>query len=315
VAAYVSTVLVRPGATVRRNDVLATLDCRNASATSRAIALQARALQARQEALAHQVARVSGLVDGGFIAPNEVEQREAESESEAARLAATRAQLMGSTLAVNDCVLRAPFDGEVASRAMDPGAFVRPGASIATLVDRSTVRVVADVPESDYTAVAPGTSVRLHLLATGRDIVAAIARRSPSADAATRTIHIEIDLADAHREFPVGTTAELSIDVGDPVAAIEIPATAASLRGDRATLFSIENGVARRVRATLIGERGGSVFIDASVAPGASIVTEGRGLLNDGDRVTTQPDPPSRDASPRLAQPPTTAAAVAGGRS
>ena len=32
-----------------------------------------------------------------------------------------------ATLEVNDCVLRAPFDGEIAARSVDPGAFVRPG--------------------------------------------------------------------------------------------------------------------------------------------------------------------------------------------
>jgi multidrug efflux pump subunit AcrA (membrane-fusion protein) len=41
VSAYVSTVLFRPGATVRRGEVLATLDCRNASAASREIAAKA----------------------------------------------------------------------------------------------------------------------------------------------------------------------------------------------------------------------------------------------------------------------------------
>ena len=36
ISVYVDTVLVRPGATVRRGDVIATLDCRNASASSQA---------------------------------------------------------------------------------------------------------------------------------------------------------------------------------------------------------------------------------------------------------------------------------------
>ena len=58
VSAYVDTVLVRPGAAVKKGDVLATLDCRNASATSQAVAMQARALEAQQRAVAHEAARV-----------------------------------------------------------------------------------------------------------------------------------------------------------------------------------------------------------------------------------------------------------------
>ena len=39
VSAYVDTVLVRPGAVVKRGEVLATLDCRDASAASQGVAM------------------------------------------------------------------------------------------------------------------------------------------------------------------------------------------------------------------------------------------------------------------------------------
>src|SRR5262249_55592850 len=80
-AAYVDTVLVRPGAFVKRGEVVATLDCRNVSAESRAVAMQARALEAQQEAVTHEAARVGGLLQGGYASPNEVEQKSAESAS------------------------------------------------------------------------------------------------------------------------------------------------------------------------------------------------------------------------------------------
>src|SRR5579863_9754773 len=111
VEAYVDTVLVRPGASVKRNEVLATLDCRNASASSLAVAAEARAIDARQKAVADEAARLKSLLDGGFVSPNEAEQKEAQSVSEEAQLASQRAKLTATGLAVNDCVLRSPFDG------------------------------------------------------------------------------------------------------------------------------------------------------------------------------------------------------------
>ncbi len=285
VSAYVSTVLVRPGAVVARDAVLATLDCREASATTQAVALQARALEARQAALARQASRITGLVDGGFVAPNEAEQREAESRAEEARLLATRAQLAGSSLAVRDCVLRAPFDGEIGERAADPGAFVRPGSAIVTVVDRHVVRVTADVPETDFDVVAPGTPLRIKLLSTGRELAGTIARRSPEADPQTRTVHVEVDLANADRSVPVNTTAELRVEVGEPAPALEIPLTAANVRGGHASVFAVEGGVARARTVDVLGERGGSLFVAPQLAAGAQVVTEGRALLSDGDRV------------------------------
>ena len=79
ISGYVDTVLVRPGDVVRKGQVLATLDCRNASASSKAVAMQARAIQTEQEALAHEAARVAALKDGGFASANEIENREASS--------------------------------------------------------------------------------------------------------------------------------------------------------------------------------------------------------------------------------------------
>jgi membrane fusion protein, multidrug efflux system len=195
VAAYVDTVLVRPGAIVKRGDVLATLDCRNTSAGSNEVAMRARSLEAKQTALAKESARVSSLLKGGFVSPNDVDQKEAETASMEAQLLATRAKLQSTSLEVNDCVLRAPFDGEVALRMMDPGAFVRPGQSIVSLVDRSTVRIAADVPEGDFEAVSTGVEVRVRMLAAGRLTHAAIARRpiprrGPSTSRSTCPIRI-----------------------------------------------------------------------------------------------------------------------------
>jgi RND family efflux transporter MFP subunit len=289
VSAYVDTVLVRPGASVKRGEILATLDCRNASAAQQAVASQARAIDAMQKALANESARTQGLLDGGYVSPNEAEQKSAQSASELAQLEATKAKLASSALEVNDCVLRAPFDGEVSKRAIDPGAFVRPGVSLVSVVDRSTVRLTADAPEIDFDVVAPGTTVTLHVFATNKALTATITRRAPAADLSTRTVHFEIDIPDPKREIPVGTTGEVHIEVGEPAHAAEIPMYAATIRGTKATVFVVEGDIVRSKTFAVQGEVGGRLFLDPALAPGALVVTEGRALLDDGDRVTATP--------------------------
>lgn len=297
VSAYVDTVLVRPGAAVHKGDVLATLDCRNANAMSQAVAMQARAVEARQTALAHEATRVQGLLDGGFVSANEAEQKSAESASEQAQLLATQAKLLGTALEVSDCVLRAPFEGEIATRTSDPGAFVRPGSAIVSLVDRTIVRVTAEAPESDFGVVAPGTPVRIHLVSTNKDVAAKVSRRAPAADPATRTVHFELDVPDPERAVPVGTTGELRIEVGDPVPAVEVPLAAAAVRGSRASVFVVVEGVARARVVALEGEIAGLIYLDAALAPGTLVVTEGRALLSDGDQVAATLERPAPSPS------------------
>jgi RND family efflux transporter MFP subunit len=286
IAAFVDTVLVRPGAQVKRGDVVATLDCGTASSTSRAISMNARAIAARQQAIANQTGRVEKLADRNFIAENEIELARAQSAEEQARLEAETAKLAALAVAVDDCTLRAPFDGEVAARHMDPGAFARPEHAIVTVIDRSTVRLTADAPETDYDVVAPGTRVRVKVYATNTDVDGHIARRTPITDAETRTIRFEVDVPAPLRDIPANTTGEVFIDVGDPVPAIEVPLAAASIQDKRAMLFVVEAGIAHARSFAVRGEAAGSLFLEPDLAPGSRVVTAGRTLLADGDRVT-----------------------------
>lgn len=303
VSAYVDTVLVRPGATVKRGDVLATLDCRDANASTKAVAARARAIDAHQKAIADEASRTQGLLDGGFVSPNEAEQKSSQSLSEEAQLEAERATLARSSLQVNDCILRAPFTGEVAQRFIDPGAFVRPGSAIVTVVDRTTVRMTGDAPEIDFDFIPPGTRVMVHVYATNKDLQATVTRRAPAADPATRTVHFEIDIPDPTRAIPVGTTGEVRVNVGTPVSATEVPLYAATVRGAKASVFTIERGVAHQQTVPVKGEAGGSLFLDPALPPGSAVVAEGRALLEDGDSVTVKELPAANDGPAKTAPP------------
>lgn len=298
---YVDTVLVRPGALVKRGEVVATLDCRHAGAANQAVVMQARALEARQKATVREASRLGELLDGGYVSPNEVEQKQAQSAANDAQIQALLAQASGKSLEVDDCVLRAPFDGEVAARFADPGTFVRPGSSIVSVVDRTVVRLTGDAPEIDYDAVKPKTTARIEFLSTNRAVSAEISRRAPSADPATRTIHFEIDLPNPDRSIAVGTTAEVSVDIGEPVDAVELPILAGKVRGSKATVFVIEDSIAKKSTVNVLGERGGSLFVKPELKAGSQVVTLGRSLLANNDRVTAKIDTakaPAPEAKP-----------------
>jgi RND family efflux transporter MFP subunit len=270
---------------------LATLDCRNASASSLAVAAEARAIDARQKAIADESTRTSGLLDGGFVSPNEAEQKQSQSVSEEARLAAERARVTTTTLAVDDCVLRAPFDGEVSIRSVDPGAFVRPGTPVVTIVDRDAVRMTFEVPESDFGAVAEKTPVSIRVLATDKVVFGVVSRRSPAADPETRTVHVEVDLDNRSHEIPVNTTGEVKVEVGAPVTAVAVPLVAASITGTSASLFVVEGDVSHKRTFEIQGEEGSSLYLQTALPPGSRVVTEGRAMLADGDRVVFKDAP------------------------
>jgi hypothetical protein len=185
---------------------------------------------------------------------------------------------------------------------------VKPGTSIVTVVDRSIVRLVADVPEDDFAAVVPGALAKIHVVPTKDDFVKPITRRAPAADPVTRTVHVEIDIDDAQKHLPVYTTAEIGLDVGEPTPALELPLAAVSIRGTKATLFTVKGDKAHLISVLMKGEAGGSVFLetDATLDPSTPVVLQGRTLLSEGDAVSlSHPDggPRTADARPEKGVP------------
>jgi len=169
---YLTEVRVRPGDTVRRGQTLAVLEPDRARAQATVSRMQAEAIEAKLSALAKESERIQGLQKKGIVSENEGENKLAEVKSERARLEAAKAQMAGTDVEFQDTVLKAPFDGEVGDRFLDPGAFVRPGTSILEVVNRSRIRCVADAPEGDHPFLAVGTAVHLYLLADARTMEA-----------------------------------------------------------------------------------------------------------------------------------------------
>ena len=50
----------------------------------------------------------------------------------------------------------------------------------------------------------------------------------------------------------------------------------------------VANGVAHKAQVSVLGEREGRLFLDPSLGPGASVVTEGRAALSEGDSVVVR---------------------------
>jgi len=260
------------------------------------VEMQARAADARVHAAASEAARLVTLLDGGFVAVNEVEQKTAVSLAEAAQLLESKANVVKTSLDVRDCVLRAPFDGEIGTRSFDPGAFVHPGAAIVSVLDRDTVRVTVDASEKDFGALAPSTMVQIDMLATGARLSASISRRAPRADSNTRTIHFEVDVPDAARLYPAGSTAVVHVEVGRAISATAVPMYAATQDEGKAKLYVIDHDVAHAKTLPVTGEVGGTVYFALAVLPeGSLVVTEGRALLSEGDKVLAHEEPPVLD--------------------
>jgi RND family efflux transporter MFP subunit len=281
----VSTVLVRPGDRVNHGDVLLTLDCRHATASSQAIALQAKALEAKQQSVAHENARLQSLLSSGLIASHELEHLQSKNEAEIAEMAAIKAKMKRNYIEADDCILRAPFDGEVIERRVEPGDYIRPGDTALVLMDRHTMRFYGEAEEKDFAELSPDTVVYVSSKILGIGWHARISRRNPYVQEHLHRIMFEVDIAHVDQDVPMNTPAEMRLTLAQKYPTARLPRSAVQIKDNIAMLYVVENHQAYEKEYKLIGQDDSYVYIDSRLMSDTKVVIDHKNLLSHGDIV------------------------------
>ncbi len=150
--------------------------------------------------------------------------------------------------------IRAPFDGVITVRSVDPGAFVRSAAkgfatSLLTMANVNRLRLVVDVPEVDVPFVRAGTSLQFLARALGdAEQSTSVTRVSSSLDSTTRTMRIEADLDNAKGQLTPGMYAQVTVVLELKASAMLVPARAIrSIDGQSSVLVAVSGTAQAKV--------------------------------------------------------------------
>jgi RND family efflux transporter MFP subunit len=247
----------------------------------------ARAETARLEAeltLAKQTLARVGRVADGVLAASEVEQTETRVTALGAQLEGAKAaeRLAGARLGRHR--VRAPFDGVVARRHVDPGDWVDPGVPVLDFVRADSVEVVVDAPLDLASRVRVDDVVRLAGQATGR-IVGVV----PALDPTSRTAPIRVA-----PDGPIeGTVPGSPVQVGFDVAmsgGVIVPRDAVVPGPTESRVFKVVDGTARPVGVRALANTADEVLVEvlggATLAAGDRLVVRGNERLRPDQAVT-----------------------------
>ena len=271
--ARVREVKVRAGDPVKAGDPLAVLDDRDV----RARVDQARAALAAAEAQAAQAraehARLRALYDRQAATPRDLEAAEARAKSAAAQEAQARDALREAEVLLGEAVVRAPFDGVVAEKLVEPGDTAVPGRPLFVLHDPSRLRLEVQVPESCASRLSAGMDVRVRIDALGDDRSATVEEIAPVADPQSRTFLVKAALP-AGLAIRPGTFGRLLQPCGKRRALL-IPAAAVSRAGQIETVRVLEEGGAARHRHVKTGKaHGDRLEVLSGLREGETILLE-----------------------------------------
>lgn len=145
----VTAVLVHEGDHVATGQLMVKLDARDLIARRSQVEAGLAAAVAMQSDAAAQAGRIRGLYADSAATRAQLDQAEtglARADAAVATARATAAELAATS---SYAEVRAPFDGIVTRRFVDPGAFASPGVPLVAVEDISTLRVTVSVaPEA-----------------------------------------------------------------------------------------------------------------------------------------------------------------------
>src|SRR5919197_100880 len=219
-----------------------------------------------------------------------------------ASIAVAQATLQAADVALENTVIRAPFDGTVLTKNADVGEVVAPLAAsafsksaVVTLADLSSLQVEADVAESNLEGIALGQPCEI-VLDAYPDVryPGSVAKIVPTADLAKATVQVKV----AFRSYDARVLPEMSAKVhflprasrlaADTQPILVVPSTAVAERNGRSVVFVVEQGRAAEVPVVTGRQLGSSVAIRQGLRPGVAVVDSVGARLRGGVKVTVQ---------------------------
>ena len=290
---YLKRRLVEMGARVKTGQLLAEID---------APELEQQLAQARSDlATAEANARLAQITADRYrdlVKTDSVSQQDADNASgalDARKAAVESARHNVQRLEQLHAFTRicAPFDGVITARNTDVGALIDPGASggsareLFHIASTDTLRVFVNVPQVYSRVARPGIPAELTLTEfPGRRFAGTLARTAEAIDPASRTLLVEVDVANPKGELLPGAFAEVHFKLPTPATTMVVPVNALMFRSEglRVAVVRGDNRVAM-VAVTLGRDFGTEAEILSGLTGDERVVNNPPDSLIDGQTV------------------------------
>jgi len=284
----VEAVNARPGDAVSKGDVLVQVDTENLTLQLKQIRSTAEATRANLAQSQSQLERTEELSGRGIVSSSSLEQARSGVAALRSNLTALESQVAAAEIALKNATVRAPFNGIVASRSVEPGQIIGAGSPLMTIVDLDVMEMQGNAVIGTGPLIAVGQSVKVEADGlTGHAFNGSVDRINPVATAGTRTIPVYIRLKNEDGLLRGGmfATGEIVVDSREDALAVPVEAVREDAAGNY--MLKIVDGVLVRADVELgeTWELGRLVRIATGLMPGDKVVTAPLTELKVGDKV------------------------------
>jgi RND family efflux transporter MFP subunit len=247
----------------------------------------------------------------GVVAQNDLEVAQRTVDADRARLQSIRESAEAAKAALKSVTeiegylqVRAPFDGVVTERNVHPGALVGPASGSGTNVpllrveETARLRLVVPVPEKYVAGMTEGAKVEFSVPAfPNQKFSGTVARIAHSVDTKTRTMPVELDVANLGRRLASGMFPEVLWPVRRSGPTLFVPTSAVARTTEATFLVRIRDGNAEWVNVQT-GELDGKLIeVFGNLREGEDVAARGTDELHPGTHVTAKQSSPDSKSS------------------
>lgn len=200
-----------------------------------------------------------------------------------ANLAAVKADIKRLQIALDNTIIRAPFDGVLDSRYVEQGDYLKKGDRIAMIADLSPLVVRAHATENQISLLSVGQPADIKLLNQGHT-AGEIRYISSIADTGTNTFKIEIAIANDNNAILAGISSEVSVPLTQVNAIKLSPALLALDEVGNIGVKTVKNNVVQFIPIQIVKTESDGIWLKG-LGTSADIITLGQGFVKAGDTV------------------------------
>jgi len=202
-------------------------------------------------------------------------------------LAQARASLGVAQAKLDDTVIRAPVDGILIARAVEPGNVVQPGKELMALAPAGETQVVVQIDEKNLAQMRVGQKALGSADAFPRERFAAeLVYINPGIDALRGAVEVKLRVPDPPEYFRQDMTVSVDIEVARSAGTVVVPAEVVrEANSAQPWVLAVDGGRATR-RAVKLGLKGdGRMEVLEGVAPGDHLISAAQPAVKIGQRV------------------------------
>src|SRR5712692_4889799 len=247
----------------------------------------------------------------GVVAQNDLEVAQRTVDADRARLQSVRESAEAAKAALKSVTeiegylqVLAPFDGVVTERNVHPGALVGPASGSGTNVpllrveETARLRLVVPVPEKYVAGMTEGAEVEFSVPAfPNQTFSGKIARIAHSVDTKTRTMPVELDVANRDRRLASGMFPEVLWPVRRSGPTLFVPTSAVARNTEATFVVRIRNGNAEWVNVQTGEMDGNLIEVFGDLSDGDDVAARGTDELRRGAHVTAKQISPDSKSS------------------